>query len=75
MGFQGEGLRAAFKSPAREGRDTRRLQRVGSSYRRTQDKGTGMQSMSVSKGRNLLGFGIRAHAICGSSQCQESNPD
>ena len=28
------GLRAAFKSPAREGRDTRRLQRVGSSYRR-----------------------------------------
>jgi len=28
------GLRAAFKSPAREGRDTMRLQRVGSSYRR-----------------------------------------
>ena len=34
MAAQRAGLRAAFKSPAREGRDTRRLQRVGSSYRR-----------------------------------------
>ena len=29
MAAQRAGLRAAFKSPAREGRDTRRLQRVG----------------------------------------------
>ena len=42
---------------------------------KTQDEGTGMQSINVSKGPNLLGFGIRAHAICGSSQRQESNPD
>jgi len=34
MAAQRTGLRAAFKSPAREGRDTRRLQRVRSSYRR-----------------------------------------
>ena len=35
MAAQRAGLRAAFKSPAREGRDTRRLQRVGSSCRRS----------------------------------------
>ena len=42
---------------------------------KTQDEGTGMQSINVSKGRNLLGLGIRTHAIYGSSQRQESNPD
>ena len=30
---------------------------------KTQDEGIGMQSMNVSKGRNLLGFGIRTLAI------------